>query len=881
MMKRHGICSLKIGLVLLFFACGGRSDSEKSLPSSGENIDTSGSVLDAQVFFIDVAGEVGLDFVNVSGSLEQPRYILETQSAGASFLDYDGDGFLDLFAVNGTRLEGAVDGATNRLFHNEPGRDGRVFREVTSAAGLAQGGWGMGCAVGDYDNDGDVDIYVTYWGPNRLYRNEGDGSFVEVAAAAAIADSSWSSSAAFGDLDGDGFLDLYVTNYLEFDLVNPPGGGKMGQYKGIAVFYGPKGVPAQPDRLYRNKGNGTFADVSAATGVSLLRHPALGVVFGDYDVDGDLDVYVANDSDPNLLFRNEGNWLFAEVGALAGVSHTEDGRTQAGMGVHSGDYDNDGDLDLFVTNFEDDVNTLYRNQGEGLFADATYQAGLGGVARPYLGWGTGFFDYDNDGWLDLFVANGHLYPQLDRHPSGIKYSQRNLLYHNERGRFVEVGFKAGPGWQISKVSRAAALGDYDNDGDVDVFVANLNDFPSLLRNEGGNRNNWLGLELVGVESNPEAIGARVQVSAGALKQVREVHRGYGFQSQHDPRLVFGLGGRQAVDRVEIRWPSGRVQVLEEVPLRRYLKIREGNSGLVAGSQLPRPKDPVAQAPLKLKPTPSFEAKIGQSHWSAGEYVRAGKEFYQQGRYGEARAAFEQAIRLEPDSLRVYGNLAVVLFAGMGRDEEAAKLLEHIIARVPERVSINFLLGKVYLSMDRLPQAIKSLKATVELSPRSWEAHNWLGLAYLRADSLEAAVIALRQAARGAPWRPGPHQQLARVYEKLGREQEASRERRIFSRLYPLQQQVDHYRELIELDQRDAEAHSRLGAAYMAQERLLEAIQEWQRALSLDPQHEQASVWIRRAHEKLSKLPPRYQPKSGTGQERLLKGHQNTRSKGSF
>jgi tetratricopeptide (TPR) repeat protein len=651
-------------------------------------------------------------------------------------------------------------------------------------------------------------------------------------------------------------LDLYVTNYLEFDLANPPGGGKKTHYKGVEVYYGPKGVAAQPDRLYRNSGKGHFVDKSEATGVSRLRHPGLGVVFGDYDGDGDLDLYVANDSDPNLLFRNDGNWHFEEIGAISGVSHSEDGRTQAGMGVHAGDFDNDGDLDLFVTNFEDDVNSLYRNLGHWMFADATYEAGLGGIARPYLGWGTGFFDFDNDGWLDLFVANGHLYPQLDLHPSGVKYSQRNLLYHNERGRFFEVGLEAGPGWAIKKASRAAALGDYDNDGDVDLFIMNLNEAPNLLRNEGGNRNNWLGLELVGVESNPDAIGARVQVQAGELIQVREVHRGYGFQAQHDARLLFGLGQRQKVDRVEIRWPSGRLQVFEELPLRRYLHIREDRPEVVAGPQVPGPEFPlVAGEQSEEQPTAAESTpQIGQPHWVAADYAQAGRQFYQGGRYGEARAAFEQAIRLEPDSLQIYANLAVVLAAGMGNDEEALPLLEHILQQDPTRVSIHFLLGKVYLNLDRLPQAIASLKKTVQFSPMSWEAHNWLGLAYLRADSLEAAAMALQRAARGAPWRPGPHQQLARVYEKLDRVQAATNERDIFARLYPLQQQVDWYQELVQLDPQDAAAHSHLGSAYAAQGRFKEAIQEWGRVLYLVPDHPQAEGWIRRARSKLGQSP---------------------------
>ena len=526
--------------------------------------------------FADVSAESGLDFVNVSGSAAQD-YVLESMSAGAAFLDYDGDGYQDLFVVNGTRLQGSPPEARNRLFHNELGTEAngnrtRIFRQVE--ADLGAGGWGMGCAAGDYDNDGDVDLYATYWGPNQLYRNDGDGRFTEGAAKAGVADARWGSSAAFGDLDGDGLLDLYVANYLEFDLRRPPGGGGKCLYKGIYVFCGPGYAPRQADRLYRNKGDGSFADVSAATGVSARSLPALGVIFGDFDEDGDLDIYVANDGEPNLLFRNDGDWRLAEMATRAGVAYSKDGVAQASMGVHGGDFDNDGDIDLFATNFSEELNTLYRNEGGGLFRDATIEVGLGGVARPLLGWSTGFVDFDKDGWLDLFVANGHLYPQLDRHFLGFFYAQRNLLYHNQGDRFVEVGENSGSGWRIEKVSRAAALSDFDNDGDVDLFIMNLNDSPTLLRNDSGDRNNWLGLELVGVESNRDAIGAQVRVQAGGLEQVREVHRGYGFQAQHDPRLLFGLGPLERVDWVEIRWPSGRRQVLRDPPLRRYLKVRE-------------------------------------------------------------------------------------------------------------------------------------------------------------------------------------------------------------------------------------------------------------------------------------------------------------------
>ncbi len=562
----------------------GLTDSEDSravpaVSGSGERPQPSGSgppsTGTTPFRFADASPGSGLEFVNVSGSRAQD-YVLESMSAAAAFADYDGDGFLDLFIVNGTRLTGAPEGAGNRLFHNEPdpgegGGPARRFREVE--AGLGPPGWGMGCAAGDYDNDGDVDFHVTYWGPNRLYRNDG-GDFAEVAASAGVADGRWGSSAAFADLDADGFLDLYVTNYLEFDLERPPGGGGKCLYKGLHVFCGPAYAPRQRDRLYRNEGGGTFADVSAAAGVEAYRLPGLGVVFGDFDGDADQDIYVANDGEPNLLFRNDGGWRFAETARTAGAAYSLDGMAQASMGVHAGDYDNDGDLDLLTTNFSDEYNTLYRNRGGGSFEDATGEAGLGESALPFLGWGTGFVDFDNDGWLDLFVANGHLHPELDRSFLGLFYAQRNLLYHNRGGRFVEVGAGSGGVWSIEKVSRAAAVGDFDNDGDADLFVMNLNDTPTLLRNDSGGGNGWLGLQLTGTESNRDAIGARVRVRGAGMEQVREVQRGYSFQAQNDPRLLFGLGGEGRAEEVEIHWPSGRRQLIADPPPGRYLKVRE-------------------------------------------------------------------------------------------------------------------------------------------------------------------------------------------------------------------------------------------------------------------------------------------------------------------
>ena len=795
------------------------------------------------VRFTEVTATAGLHVENVSGNPEQD-YILETMATGAAFLDYDGDGYLDLFSVNGTRLQAPPAEARNALYRNELGRgqdEDRVFRRVE--VDLGWGGWGMGCAVGDYDNNGTPDIYVTYWGPNQLWRNDGDGHFTAVGKAVGVDDASWGSSAAFGDLDGDGLLDLYATNYIEFDLDNPPGGGEKCLYKGLEVFCGPLGEPAQADRLYRNDGGDRFADMSAVIGMDQRSYPGLGVALSDFDADGDLDIYVANDGEPNLLYRNDGDWQFIEVATLAGAAYSEVGKAQAGMGVHSGDYDNDGDLDLFATNFSDDVNTLYRNDSSnqprpglaarvGLqFTDVTYAAGLGGLVQPYLGWGTGFFDCDNDGWLDLFVANGHLYPQLNQHPSGLRYAQRNLLYHNRQGLFIEVGKGAGPAWNSEKVSRAAALGDYDNDGDVDLFIVNLNALPSLLRNDGGNRHNWLGLKLAGTQSNRDAIGARVRVVAKDLEQLREVHRGYGFQAQHDHRLLFGLGDRQRVDRVEIYWPSGRRQVLVTPELRRYLIVREDSGVVLAFPPVPSPlakeiapEKPTATAPL---------VQVDSPDWQAEDYFHSGRALYDQGRYDEAQQALKEALRLAPDNLEAYLHLGMVLSSGMGRHREAADWLELAARRDSSRADIHYGLGQVYLSLNRPALAIEALERAVRLAPAYWEFRNELGLAYTRAGRLEAAAAAFQQASSRAPWAPAPHLHLAQVYRALDRGEAARREHQVFERLVPVQRQVDRHLRQLATDPDEGRLHTRLGMAYIVQNRLAEALVHLRQAIALD------------------------------------------------
>ena len=688
------------------------------------------------VRFVDVTAASGLEFRHVSGDQEQ-RFIIESMGSGAAFFDYDADGYLDLYFANGTRVDEPPPEAVGRLYRNEPDEaTGRGFADVTAAAGVGGRGWGMGCAVADYDNDGTVDLYVTYWGENILYRNDGEGGFADVTSQAGVGDDLWGASAAFGDLDSDGFLDLYVTNYLEFDLAAPPNDGKpcIG-YRGVEGFCGPGGLPAQPDVLFRNRGDGRFEDVSHSTGIDRQPLPGLGVVFADFDDDGDQDFYVANDGFANLLWRNDGGWSFSEVGAMAGVAYSEEGRAQAGMGVDSGDYDNDGDRDFFVTNFANDVNTLYRNEGRGLFSDATAAGGLGGLARPYMGWSTSFFDADNNGWRDLFVANGHLYPQVQA--KSMRYAQRNLLYWNEGGFFDPAGPGVGSDLQVQKVSRGSAFGDYDNDGDVDIVVVNLNDAPTLLRNEGGNARFWVGLDLEGEISNRDGIGARVRLTSGGRTQTAEVRSSYGYLSSHDRRLRFGLGDGERVDQVEITWPSGRVQLLENPGVRKYVKLREGrDEPLVtyAGSGSDEPSATAEAAQLTTATAGSRAAAEVATDADGGsrpgllapaglpsiegatveELFLRGVELHESANDHEAASLFREVLRRDPDYMECYYSLAVVLYGRLGRSREALQVLQQGAARDSSHAPIYDLQGKIWLSLDQPDRAITALEARYRL-----------------------------------------------------------------------------------------------------------------------------------------------------------------------
>ena len=530
------------------------------------------------VQFADVTAEAGIHFRHVNGA-KGDYHLPETIGAGGAFFDYDNDGALDLYLVNSSNWPGvhSEESTTSVLYRNNG--DG-IFTDVTATAGVDNAGnYGQGVAVGDYDNDGNRDLYVTNFGPNVLYHNNGDGTFTNVTGQAGVGDPLWSSSATFFDYDRDGNLDLYVVNYVHYSLDIPyrPCGDH-----GIRSYCHPSLFEGAPDQLYHNNGDGTFTDVTQAAGITDIGGPfqgkGLGVVAADFNNDGNLDIYVANDDTPNYLFYNNGDGTFTEIALLAGCAYSFDGVAQAGMGVDAADYNGDGFLDIFVTNLSYETNTLYRNNGDGTFTDASYEAQLGQESYLFVGFGTGFFDYDNDGHTDVFIANGHVIDNIERTSDVITYAQRNQLFHNNGdGTFTEVSFESGTYFQRKGVSRGAIFGDYDNDGDVDIVVTQSNQPAELLRNEGGNRRNWLRVKTVGTISNRDGIGARVTVTVGSQLQTQEVHTGKSYLCSHDPRLFFGLGEHTTIDRLEIRWPSGGVQVIERIAANQELVVVEDES----------------------------------------------------------------------------------------------------------------------------------------------------------------------------------------------------------------------------------------------------------------------------------------------------------------
>ncbi|TCK71647.1 VCBS repeat protein [Acidipila rosea] len=568
-------------------------DAKPAPPPPGPRSPIEGTPLG--VSFVDVAKQAGIGVETIYGGQHTNKYLLETTGCGLAFYDYDDDGWLDIFLVNGWRLEGFPAGQEPRCHLFKNNRDG-TFTDVTKGSGLEhRTGWGQACCVGDYNNDGHDDLFVTYYGQNALYRNNGNGTFTDVTEAAGLIQpgpkTRWNTGCTFVDYDRDGHLDLFVANYVDMDLKTAPlpSDGPC-TYKGILVACGPPGLPGGKNILYHNNGNGTFTDVSEKSGMwTAVGTYGLSVAASDLDNDGWPDIYVANDSAPATLYMNQKDGTFKDMAIEAGAALSAEAKPQAGMGVSIGDYNRDGNLDVVKTNFAGDTDSLYTNLGGANFEDRTYPGGLG-VNTRLLGWGVGFFDMDNDGWLDILMSNGHVYPEVDLSKADLRYAEHKYLYRNLRnGRFEEVTDKGGPGILENAPARGCAFGDYDNDGDIDIAVNCINTIPQLLRCDSSLHRNWIKVKLVGVKSNRTGIGSRVTVTAKTMSdasrplvQIDELRSGGSYFSQNDLRMHFGLQDAKKVDSVQIRWLSGQVDELKDLDVNQLYVIQEG--GKILGTQ---------------------------------------------------------------------------------------------------------------------------------------------------------------------------------------------------------------------------------------------------------------------------------------------------------
>jgi hypothetical protein len=580
------VLSLENVLAMIRPAWGkhGQSSGSQSPHSAATQKAASAPSSELGANFVNVARESGLNVKTIFGGEHKNKYLLETTGCGVAFYDYDNDGWLDIFLVNGTRLEGfpAGQAPSSHLFKNN--RDG-TFTDVTAQAGLLHTGWGQGVCIGDYDNDGYEDLFVTYFGKNVLYHNNGNGTFADVTEKAGVGGNGkrWNTGCAFLDYDRDGHLDLFVANYIDLNLATAPvpeSGPCL--YKGVMVACGPPGLNGGKNILYRNNGNGTFTDVTEQAGILDANGTyGLGVLTADFDNDGWPDIYVANDSTASALYQNKKNGKFVDIAMEAGCALSADGKPQAGMGISAADYDLDGNLDIVKTNFAGDTPSLYHNIGGATFEDATFAAGLGRHTQ-FLGWGCGFFDMDNDGWPDILICNGHVYPEVEQLKTEAGYPQQKLLYKNQRnGHFDDVSMQAGPGITVPVASRGCAFGDFDNDGDIDVVVNTVNDYPQLLRCDSASGHNWIKVRTIGTKSNRSGIGARLRCvthppdEPKPHQQIDEVRSGGSYISQNDLRVHFGLGKAEKVDVLEIRWPSGQIDTLKDVKPNQLIYVREG------------------------------------------------------------------------------------------------------------------------------------------------------------------------------------------------------------------------------------------------------------------------------------------------------------------
>jgi enediyne biosynthesis protein E4 len=586
--KKTSACTLALLVATTLWAQGGHP-KPPPVPAGVKTIKCQGRTVPQ---LQDITQKAGIRFSHTSAP--ENRYIVESMSGGVILVDYDRDGWPDIYFTNAPTVQMAIKGEKSRgaLYHNN--HDG-TFTDVTERAGIATPGMAMGGAVGDYNNDGWPDLYVTCLGGNVLYRNNGDGTFTDVTKQAGVADGRWSTGAAFGDYDGDGFVDLAVVNYVDFKLDDLPGFGSSPtcKYRGIDVQCGPRGLKGAGDSLFHNNGDGTFTNVSKATGFDDPNgYYGMGVIWADFNNTGRPDIYVSNDSTPNFLYRNDGEGKFTEIGLESGTAVSEDGSEQASMGIAVGDYLHNGRPSLYVTNFTDEYDALYRNDGNWDFKDISYKAGVALPSLSGVKWGDAFVDFDNDGWLDLIAVAGHVYPQVDSLPSGAKYKEAKILQFNQGdGTFCDAATQAGPALMELRVSRGVAVGDLFNDGNMDIVIEDIVGSPMILRNAGVPGRHWVSFELAGTKSNRLALGARIKIVSAGITQTEEVRSGGSYLSQHDLRVHFGLGSAAKIDSVEIHWPSGATDTLKNIAADKFYAVLEGK-GIVDPAQIkPQPPKP--------------------------------------------------------------------------------------------------------------------------------------------------------------------------------------------------------------------------------------------------------------------------------------------------
>ena len=731
--------------------------------------------------FTDIAAAAGLHEPAICGPVGHTDYILESMGCGIAFLDYDNDGWLDILQLSATRRDGPVPGISNRLYKNN--RDG-TFKDVTKEAGLIRQDWAMGVTVGDYNNDGFDDIFITQWGQNILYRNNGDGTFSDVTRAAGLMHEGtrWGTGCTWVDYNRDGLLDLFVANYLVFDFDKVPATGKNPDcnFKGVPVYYGPRGLPREHCLLYRNNGDGTFTDVTREAELEQAKAAYhLTAMTADYLGTGQPSIYVACDSTPSVLFVNQGNGKFAEQALEMGLAVNQDGNEQAGMGLGLGDIDTNGKLDLLKTHFSEDTSVLYRNVGQGGFDDISTRAGIG-VETRYVGWGAGIQDFDNDGLPDLFWATGSVFPEVEElHPEYPFKTPRVLFRNLGSGKFEELGDIAGPA--IGKVhsSRGVAFGDFDNDGDVDILIMNVNEPPSLLRNDVTGKGHWLKVKLVGVKSNRSAIGATVIASYGEHKQAQAVTAQSSYLSVNDRRLHFGLGTAMSVD-LEVRWPNGGQggpQGDYNRPIGHYQRgPRSGKDRALPRPEIGRVMRSLHYLVLLLAVQMAGSQALANTTDAMAHAGRAG-QLMQSRRYSEAAAEFEQALAADPNNDAVRIQYASCLFA-QERNEDARKQFEMERKRLGDKPGLNYFLAQLDLRADRFDLAIQKLEP-LATNPAFPKASLYLGLAYMAEGEQGKALTSLELAAKNNPSDPEPHYRLGRVYSMAGRSEEAAREYKIY------------------------------------------------------------------------------------------------------